>query len=125
MWTIKIYLDLSPSLRQLVMSIIGGQQEVLAALRNMETNRMADAATSLAKITANTDALKAIAAAVDVLDEGQTSIVALIADLKAQIAAGSQPDFGPIDTALDEQAAVIGGLNQAIPAGTPIEPSNL
>lgn len=85
---------------------------------------MASAEAILAKVTAQTDTLKAIAASVDALDEGQASISALIADLKAQIAAAGTPvDLGPLETAVDQQGEVIAGLSTAIPAGTSLDPS--
>ena len=61
---------------------------------------MADAASVLAKVTANTDALRSIQLAATALEEGQ----ATIAD---QIAA-----------AVDDQSAVVSGIAAAIPAGT-------
>ncbi len=62
--------------------------------------------------------LKSVALAADALNEGQASIAAEIADLKAQIAAGQAPDFSALDAAADEQAAVIGGLNTAVGSNT-------
>ncbi len=89
------------------------------------TKIMADAASILAKITANTAVLTSTALAVTALQEGAASIADEIIKLKAQIAAippggvTTPIDFGPLDTAADDQAKVIAGLASAIPASTP------
>ena len=75
----------------------------------------------LAKITSNNDALKSIQVSVDALREGNATIAAEIAALKAQIAGA---DFTKLETAVAEQSAVVEGLKTAIPANTPIQPSN-
>lgn len=81
---------------------------------------MADAASTLAKITANTNVLKSVSTAVDALKEGQATMADEIKALKDAVAAGTPPDFSALDAAADEQAAVISGLQTAIPANTPI-----
>jgi chromosome segregation ATPase len=85
----------------------------------------ARSAAILAQITANTDALKSVATAADALKEGQSTIAAEIAALKAQIAAGgaADADFAALETAVTDQSAVVEGLKTAIPAGTKFDPS--
>lgn len=78
----------------------------------------------LAKITANTDALKSVAAASDALKEGQATIADEIKSLKDQIAAAGVPvDLTALETAVSDQSAVVDGLKAAIPAGTKFDPS--
>ena len=84
---------------------------------------MADAASILAKVTANTSVLQSIAAAATALQEGHDTIQAEIDALKAQIAAGTPPDFTALDAAADDQATVIAGISKAIPANTPVAPA--
>ena len=79
---------------------------------------MADAASVLAKITANNDLLKSQTAALNALAEGQADITAEIKNLKDQIAAGQAPDFGPLDAAADEQTTLVQGVGKAINANT-------
>lgn len=92
--------------------------EVRADIQDLKEHTMADAASILAKISANTNILKSIDAAANALEEGNANIVALIADLKAQIAAGTAPDFGPLDAAADEQGTVIAGIADSVQANT-------
>lgn len=78
----------------------------------------------LAKITANTDALKSVVLATDALREGQATIADEIKRLKDQIAAGdTDADFTKLETAVTDQGAVVAGLQTAIPAGTKFDPS--
>lgn len=96
--------------------------DILGALRALSAQMekiMADQNSILAKINANTSVLQSIQAAVTALSDGQASIADEIAALKAQIAAGTPPDFTALDAAADTQAGVIAGLNTAIPANTP------
>ena len=78
---------------------------------------MAQGDAELATITANNTALGSIAAAVTVLQGGQTTIAAQMAALKA---ANPAMDFTAMDAALATQSNVIAGLNTAIPANTPL-----
>ena len=89
---------------------------------NKEDTLMADAASVLAKITANTTLLQSITTAATALENGQASISAEIDALKAQIAAGQPADFTALDAAADAQATVISGIAAAIPANTPAVP---
>lgn len=78
----------------------------------------------LAKITAQTDALKSVTAAVDGLREGKTTIADEIAALKQKIAeAGASVDLTALEKAVDDHGAIINGLTVAIPTGTPFDPS--
>lgn len=79
----------------------------------------------LAKVTANTDALKSVALAADALKEGHVTIADEIKALKDLIAAGGDTDaaFTALETAVADQGAVVEGLKTAIPAGTPFDPS--
>lgn len=98
-------------------------QEVLRELRRINKRLdklMADAASILAKVTANTNTLKSIQAGVTAAAEGHTTIAEEIQALKDQIAAGQAPDFGPLDAATDEQTTLLGGLAAAIPANTSV-----
>lgn len=79
---------------------------------------MADAVSILAKITANNDMIASQTAALTALAEGQTSIKAEIDALKAQIAAGTPPDFTALDAAADQQTALVAGAGAAIGANT-------
>lgn len=98
--------------------------EVLEALRNDVRKTMADADSILATVTANTDALASLGVAADALNEGQTSIEELIADLKKQIAdLGTPVDLGPLAAAVENQATVIDGLKKAVVKGTELDPS--
>ncbi len=76
---------------------------------------MADAASILAKITANNDMVKAQTAALVALAEGQADIVSEIAALKA---ANPAVDFAPLDAAADEQTTLVQGAGKAINANT-------
>lgn len=81
---------------------------------------MATAEEVLAKVTANTDVLRGVAVIADTLNEGQETIEGLIADLKAQIAAGQTPtDLSAIEAALADQATVIDGMSKAIASPRP------
>ena len=84
-----------------------------------EDTLMADAASILAKITANTNVLNSIASAATALENGQATISAEIDALKA---ANPAVDFTALDAAADTQATVISGIAAAIPANTPAAP---
>lgn len=112
---INLTIHLSPEVERLLRDHLKG---IKAAIHKLETKLMADSASVLAKITANTDLLRSVALTVDALNEGQDTIVALIADLKAQIAAGQPTDFTEIEAALDDQGNVIAGAQAAIGANT-------
>ncbi len=103
-----------PSVRDLLVMILEG------------INTMSERSDALlAQVTANTDALKSIASAVDVLNEGHATIGEEIAALKEGVKTqGSDVDFSKLEAAVAEQASVIGGLSAAIPAGTPFQASN-
>lgn len=90
-------------------------RELFRSLKTGDT-LMADAASILAKITANTTTLNSIAAAATALEDGQASISAEIDALKA---ANPAVDFTALDAAADQQATVISGIAAAIPANTP------
>lgn len=72
----------------------------------------------LAKVTANTDKLQSVSIAVDGLNDQSTSIAEEIARLKALIEAGQPVDLTALEAKVDEQAALIGGLETAIGANT-------
>jgi len=93
--------------------------ERLGLLQKEELSIMADANSVLAKITANTSVLNSIAAAATALEAGHSTIQDEITALKAQIAAGTPPDFTALDAAADAQSTLIGGIATAIPANTP------
>ncbi len=76
---------------------------------------MADAASVLAKITANNDLIASQNAALVALAEGQQDIVSEIAKLKA---AGTGGDFTALDAAADNQSTLIAGTGKAIGANT-------
>lgn len=124
MVTITHRIELSPRLETLLRET---RQSLWAAITDLKGKLMADSASILAKVTANTDVLKSVALTADALNEGQSTIEALIAELKAQIASGQTPtDFASLDAALDEQTAVIEGMSAAIaapkpPAEVPVE----
>lgn len=78
----------------------------------------------LAKVTQQTDALKAVQTAVVGLTEGKATIQEEIQALKDQItSAGVSVDLGPLEAAVANHGAVIDGLATAIPAGTGFDPS--
>lgn len=79
---------------------------------------MADTASILAKITANNDKIASFTAALVALSEGQADITAEIKALKDQIAAGTPPDFGPLDAAADAQTTLVEGAGKAVNANT-------
>lgn len=87
-------------------------------LANQETI-MAKVDDVLAEITENTDMVRATAAGVDAMKEGQATLAAEIQALKDQISQGNQqPDFASIDAALAGQKQLIENLKTAIGAGT-------
>lgn len=106
--------DLDRQLREIKEMVGAGFQHFNKRLDKL----MADAASILAKVTANTNTLKSIQAGVTAAAEGHTTIAEEIQALKDQIAAGQAPDFGPLDAATDEQTTLLEGLATAIPANT-------
>lgn len=73
----------------------------------------------LAKVNAANTMLDGIAATLTTLAAGHNTIAAEIADLKAQIAAGTPPDFSALDAALNDQATKINSVGGLIVANTP------
>lgn len=71
-----------------------------------------------AAIAANTAKLNQIGTAITNIDEGHSTISDEIAALKAQIAAGTPPDFTALDNAVTAQTAAIGTLAGMVPTTT-------
>lgn len=112
---VDLTLHLSPSLEKLLVEQVG---ELQTAIKRLEHKMAKTAEEILAKVTANTDVMKSVQIAVDGLKEGQATIADEIAALKAQVAAGTTPDFTALEAATDEQGMVVAGLKSAVSANT-------
>jgi chromosome segregation ATPase len=92
--------------------------ETLAAIADLKQGQdilMAKTDDVAAAIAANTATIKAMVTKITTLDDGQASIQAEIDALKAQIAAGTPPDFTAVDAAMADQTAAIGQLSALVP----------
>jgi len=101
-----------------VYDLARGQRTLSVNQRVLEEQATMNAQDALDKIKANTDILRSIDEAANVLEDGQANIKAAIDKIKADNPA---VDFTEIESALAEQEAVIGGIAESIPAGTPSE----
>lgn len=101
--------------RQDFTEIVSALHDIRAQLNHMETTHMADAASILAKITANNDMIASQTAALKALSEGQADITSEIAALKA---ANPAVDFSALDAAADTQTTLVAGAGKAINANT-------
>lgn len=75
-----------------------------------------DVASAVAAIQAETSAINAIKAGEDALRGTAATIADEIAALKAQIAAGTPPDFTPLDQAIQANDAAISQVSSALQA---------
>lgn len=81
---------------------------------------MADVASILANVQANTSTLNAVMAAIVALEAGHATVADEIAALQAQIAAFGVPvDFSALDSAVTAQTALVTSLAAAVPAAKP------
>lgn len=95
--------------------VVSALHAISAQLNRMETTNMADAASILAKVTANNDAIESQTAMLVALSEGQADIKSEIAALKA---ANPAVDFTALDAAADKQTTLVAGAGKAIDANT-------
>lgn len=97
----------------------------LVCLFTKEIRKMAGTAEEiLAKIESNTGILNSLVVAADELNDQSTDIASEIQRLKDIIAAGQTPDLSALEAKVDEQKAVIDGLQSAIKANpAPGEPA--
>lgn len=95
------------------------QDTIFTALLNQGKVEMAKVDDVAAAIRANTSTLASINMAATALAEGHSTISDEIAELKAAIEAGKEPDFTAVDQAVADQQTLVSQLGTIIPANTP------
>lgn len=129
----RIYLEIGSNLQRLLERYWSRRdeqhQELMNAIKVVsKQDKERDMATQqdidelLLTATESTDALKALAAAVDVLNEENVSLEELIDALKA---ANPAVDVGPLKAKLTENKQVVASLQAAVIKGTVLDPSNM